>query len=126
VELETIVKGLDCCSSSQGSTYDDSVRLSDCISLHLEYHLQWEVRLYFQTVIHWRWALGDLLRGGGVVPVSLPGGAIRVGMGGAIVKVVDFFLGALLAFGTFVLATERSFLTTCLVAVASKPSEPEP
>ncbi len=38
----------------------------------------------------------------------------------------DFFLCALLAFGTFVLAAERSSLATCLATFASKPSEPEP
>jgi hypothetical protein len=64
--------------------------------------------------------------GGGGVPVPLPGGAIRVGIGGAIVGLVDFLLDALLTFGAFVLASERSSLATCLAAVTSKPFELEP
>ncbi len=57
MELEAIVQGLDCRSSSQGSAYDSSARFSDCISLHLDYHFRWEV--------HWQRALGDLPHGGG-------------------------------------------------------------
>ncbi len=63
---------------------------------------------------------------GEVVPDPLLGCVIKVGLGGAVVGVVNFLLTALLSFGSFALAVERSSLATCLVAAAPKFSEPDP
>jgi hypothetical protein len=63
---------------------------------------------------------------GEVVFGPLPGCLIRVRLGGAVVGVVDFLLIALLSFGSFALAAERSSLTTCLAAAAPKLSELDP
>ncbi len=63
---------------------------------------------------------------GAVVPGLLPGSVIRVGLGGADVKVFDLFLGADLSLGSFFLAIEKSSLATCLAAATPRLSEPDP
>ncbi len=125
MELETIKKSLECRSSSQSSTYDSLPRFLGCVFLHFEHHILWEVRLYFQVVIDWRWALGDLPLGR-VVPVPLPGCVNKGWMEGVVAGVVKFLRWALLSFGTFALAAERSSLSTCLATAASEVSKPRP
>jgi hypothetical protein len=53
----------------------------------------------------------------------MPDCSIREWGEGVITELLEFFLFEFLAFGAFALATERSFLSVCLVATVSEPSE---
>jgi hypothetical protein len=57
---------------------------------------------------------------GEVVPGPLLGCVIKVGLGRAIVGVVNFLLDALISFGSFALAAEIFSFATCLVAAVPK------
>jgi hypothetical protein len=53
----------------------------------------------------------------------MPGCSIREWGEGVITELLEFFLCKFLAFGAFALAAERSFLSVCLAAAVSEPSE---
>jgi len=59
---------------------------------------------------------------GEFIPGPLLGCVIRVGLGGAVVGVVDFLLDTLLSFGSFALAAEIFSFATCLVAAEPRHS----
>jgi len=53
----------------------------------------------------------------------VPGCTIREWGEGVITELFEFFRCEFLAFGAFAVASERSFLSVCLAATVSKPSE---